>query len=90
MSSSARWQTTLKFNDIWCGTHARSVRPGRDSLALLLHTPATSKLYSTKKFVYAMLRLSITPGEAAIDHLDFKVKSEYHGLKIQVICKHID
>ena len=106
-SSSARWQTILKFNDIWCGsswTHARSVWPGRVTLASLLHAPVASKHFSRRKFRFRDAAAGNCSWQCRHWSFGFreklvrKVESEYRSLKthflqdiakFHVICNHI-
>ena len=103
-SSSARWQTILKFSDIWCGsswTHARSVWPGGVTLASLT---LESKHISYRKFRFCDAAAGNCSWQCKHWSFEFrwklvrKVESEYRRLKthllqdlakLHMICKHI-
>ena len=89
-SSSARGQTILKFNDIWCGsswTHARSVWLGRVTLASLLYAPVASKHFSHQKFRFSDAAAGNCSWQCSHWFFGFrgelvrKVESEYCSLK---------
>jgi len=69
-SRSARWQTILKFNDIWCGSSCtRLTWEGYFGIIV----PHFSGI-EIGNFVFAMLWLGIAPDNAATDPMDLKLR----------------
>ena len=65
LSRSARWQTNLEFDDIWCGSSWTQSDLG----GLLWHHCCVFQWHRNflpdRNFIFAMLRLEIAPDNAA-------------------------